>query len=266
MKHHKNIYLVIRLSLLLTYAFVITPETLHAGPPFITDDPEPVEYHHWEFYIASQFNYEKKEISGTSPQAEITYGVIPDVQLHITAPAVYSITRNDENTVPASGDSSKWDKARFGYGNTEIGMKVRFLHESDRIPQLGIFPMVEAPTGRRSLGYTRQMQMLFPLYLQKSWNKITTYGGSGFWYNPGKDNKNYWFAGWLLQYKLTDTIAIGGEFFYNSPDNTDAEHRFSTNIGTIINFNENWHLLFSLGRDIRGPSVLFSYLAVQCTI
>ncbi len=23
-----------------------------AGPPFLTDDPEPVEYKHWEFYIA----------------------------------------------------------------------------------------------------------------------------------------------------------------------------------------------------------------------
>jgi len=24
-----------------------------AGPPFVTDDPEPVDYRHWEFYIAS---------------------------------------------------------------------------------------------------------------------------------------------------------------------------------------------------------------------
>ena len=24
-----------------------------AGPPYITDDPEPVEYQHWEFYVAS---------------------------------------------------------------------------------------------------------------------------------------------------------------------------------------------------------------------
>ena len=24
-----------------------------AGPPFLTDDPEPVDYQNWEFYIAS---------------------------------------------------------------------------------------------------------------------------------------------------------------------------------------------------------------------
>ena len=28
--------------------------TALAGPPFVTDDPEPVDYQHWEFYIASQ--------------------------------------------------------------------------------------------------------------------------------------------------------------------------------------------------------------------
>jgi hypothetical protein len=25
-----------------------------AGPPYVTDDPEPVEYLHWEMYLASQ--------------------------------------------------------------------------------------------------------------------------------------------------------------------------------------------------------------------
>jgi hypothetical protein len=28
--------------------------TAHGGPPFVTDDPEPVDYQHWEFYVASQ--------------------------------------------------------------------------------------------------------------------------------------------------------------------------------------------------------------------
>jgi hypothetical protein len=28
--------------------------TTWAGPPFVTDDPEPVAYQHWELYLASQ--------------------------------------------------------------------------------------------------------------------------------------------------------------------------------------------------------------------
>jgi hypothetical protein len=241
-----------------------------AGPPFVTDDPEPVEYRHWEFYIASQFNYSKGNISGTSPHVEINYGVIPDVQLHVIAPVAYSITRGKEIDLqiapPFTYDSTKWNRAQFGYGDTEIGMKVRFLHESNRVPQLGIFPMIEAPTGSKALGFSGLPQLYLPLFIQKSWDRLTTYGGGAFWYNPGKNNRNFWFAGWLLQYKITSHFTLGGEVFYYSPDSRGADYRISANLGTIIDFNENWHLLFSAGRDIKGPNILFSYLSIQLTI
>ena len=29
---------------------------LWAGPPFETDDPEPVEYHHWEIFFAASYS------------------------------------------------------------------------------------------------------------------------------------------------------------------------------------------------------------------
>jgi hypothetical protein len=242
----------------------------NAGPPFVTDDPEPVDYKHWEFYIASQFNYSKGNISGTAPHVEVNYGVIPDVQLHLIAPVSYSITRGKEFDLhplpPIPYDTIKWNKAQFGYGNTEIGIKLRFLHESDKAPQLGVFPMVEAPTGSRALGYNGLPQMYFPIYLQKSWDKLTTYGGGGFWYNPGADKKNYWFAGWELQYRITDVFVLGGEVFYFSPDSRDANHRVGANVGLIIDCNENWHVLFSIGRDITGPTIVCSYLSIQCTI
>ncbi len=55
-----------------------------AGPPFLTDDPEPVDYQHWEFYLfglgdhpsATDFNIE-------GPAMELNYGVLPDTQLHL---------------------------------------------------------------------------------------------------------------------------------------------------------------------------------------
>jgi hypothetical protein len=34
-----------------------------AGPPFVTDDPEPVEYQHWEVYIAPIYSHGKDGIS-----------------------------------------------------------------------------------------------------------------------------------------------------------------------------------------------------------
>lgn len=69
---------------------VAAPGPINAGPPFITDDPEPVEYRHAELYLASQFSYTGDGISGTGPLAEVNYGVIPDVQIHLIAPLAYA--------------------------------------------------------------------------------------------------------------------------------------------------------------------------------
>jgi hypothetical protein len=103
-----------------------------AGPPFRTDDPEPVEFKHGEFYIASQGSFgDGSEM--TAPHVEINYGILPDVQLHLLAPLEY---------VNPKGESS-----HYGYGDTELGVKYRFIQEDAWIPQVGIFPLVLLPTG-----------------------------------------------------------------------------------------------------------------------
>jgi len=45
-----------------------------AGPPFQTDDPEPVELHHYEFYVATQQTLTSDGRSGTAPHLEFNYG------------------------------------------------------------------------------------------------------------------------------------------------------------------------------------------------
>jgi len=45
-----------------------------------TDDPEPVEYEHWEFYVASQGSFSRDESMMTAPHVEINnYGILPNV-------------------------------------------------------------------------------------------------------------------------------------------------------------------------------------------
>ena len=78
-----------------------------AGPPYNTDDPEPVEYRHWEFYLASQTVHDRDGWTGTAPHFEVNYGVVPNVQLHVIAPLAYS--------VPDDGRSA------YGFGDTELG-------------------------------------------------------------------------------------------------------------------------------------------------
>jgi hypothetical protein len=98
-----------------------------AGPPFQTDDPEPVGLHHYEFYVATQQTLTFGGRSGTLPHFEFNYGALPEMQLHVIAPVAF----ND----PAG------ETRQRGYGDTELGIKYRFVQESDTAPMVGIFPI-----------------------------------------------------------------------------------------------------------------------------
>jgi hypothetical protein len=161
---------VFKAVLLLTF-----PLTAMAGPPFLTDDPEPVDYQHWEFYVASMHTQTADGWSGTAPHIELNYGVITNVQLHLIAPLAYN--------VPNEGS------AHFGYGDTELGVKFRFLQETEYLPEMGVFPLLEVPTGKESDGLgSGHLQAFLPLWLQKDFGDWTVYGGGGYGINPGAGN------------------------------------------------------------------------------
>ena len=223
-----------------------------AGPPFTTDDPEPVEYRHWEVYVASQITRDKDGWSGTSPHLEVNYGALPNVQLHLIAPVAFVAPFHEA--------------ARFGYGDTELGVKYRFIEETDYRPQIGAFPLVEVPTGQQERGLgSGHAQVFLPLWLQKSFEPWTTYGGAGYWINPGKGNHNWWFAGWLLQRELTEGFTVGTEFFHETPSEKDGRSDTKFNIGAIYDFSDFYHLLLSAGHTVQGPNEFQAYVALQLT-
>lgn len=141
-----------------------------AGPPFQTDDPKPVDLHHYEFYVASQQTLTADGRSGTLPHFEFNYGALPNLQLHIMAPYAFSS--------PSGGPT------QHGYGDTELGLKYRCVQETDNVPMVGIFPMYEAPTDNAARGLGNgAAQFFLPIWLQKSWGKWSSYGGGGYpWY------------------------------------------------------------------------------------
>lgn len=224
-----------------------------AGPPFVTDDPEPVDYQHWEFYVASQDSKLGGDWSGTGPHFELNYGVLPDVQLHLIAPLAYD--------APPNGSS------HYGYGDTEIGVKYRFLQETNYLPQVGIFPLVEVPTGSESdnLGSGHWVAFL-PLWLQKSWGSWTAYGGGGYGINDFSGSKNWEFVGGVLQKQVLPKLAIGAEVYHQTAYQTDfPNHGTAFNLGLIYDFSERHHLLLSAGRSIDGPVDFQCYIAYQFT-
>jgi len=64
--------------------FILTPLVAFAGPPFRIDDPAPVEYKHWELYLASQGSFDQDERSLTAPHVEINYDAFYYVGYQLT--------------------------------------------------------------------------------------------------------------------------------------------------------------------------------------
>jgi hypothetical protein len=239
-------------KLLFLFAVFVAALRANAGPPFVTDDPEPVEYQHWEFYLASQVFHDSGGWTGTSPHVEINYGVVPNLQLHLIAPVAFSAPSRSGTQV--------------GYGDTELGMKYRFVQETDSLPQIGAFPLVEVPSGNASRGLgTGRTDVFIPIWLQKKYGKWLTYGGSGYWINPGPDNRNWWFAGWLLQRQVTAKLAVGAEIFHETAQVRDGSSNTDINVGGTWDLNENEHILFSAGHSVQGPGKFVAYVAFQIT-
>ncbi len=241
----KTILLAVCLSPIITTRIV-------AGPPFLTDDPEPVEYRHWEAYLFGQGDHAGSGYTINGPAMELNYGVLPDTQLHLVVPVT---------TIGGGGDST-----RSGLGDTEFGVKYRFLHETSDRPQIGVFPMVELPTGDadRGLGNGRAWFRL-PLWVQKSWDPWTTYGGGGVVLNSAAGQRNYPFGGWLLQRDLGKHLTLGGEIFAQGAD-TDTDRGFAAlNFGGTLKVTDHFDLLFTAGHSVAGDQHTLWYFGLYWT-
>jgi hypothetical protein len=236
-------------------ALLATPAV--AGPPFRTDDPEPVEHQHWELDFFSAGTKVKGDTSGVLPGVEANYGLFPDVQVHLIVPLAFDM--------PSGGATN------FGIGDTEFGVKYCFINpgEGDWWPQVAVFPLVTASTGsaKRGLGAGVTREFL-PVWLQKDFCDWTVYGGGGYMVNPGRGNRNFWFTGVAVWRKVTEELNLGAEVFHQTKDASDAKDSTGFNVGAIYDISENWHILASAGRgsqNVSDTNQFSYYLGLQLT-
>lgn len=243
------------ITIILLFLLCLINHSAWAGPPFMTDDPEPVEYHHWEIYIASQWTTEKGSGTvGTLPHIDANYGIAKDLHLHVQIPIIFCSFSNS--------------LTQYGLGDMEAGFKYRFINEDDDgwRPQIAIYPTIDFPTGDSNKGLGEgQTKIFLPLWLQKKWGDWTTYGGGGYWYHPSDNTKDYLYIGWVLQRDISKTLTFGAEIFNTSPKTKGTNSETGFNIGGFINLNKEHHILYSVGRDIAGSSTLIVYFAYQWT-
>jgi hypothetical protein len=231
-----------------------------AGPPFFTDDPVPDDKGHGEFYVGAMETWARGGVFGELPLFEYDYSPIDNLQLHMITPLVYD-RDNQSETI------------NYGYGDTELGIKFRFIQEDSLFPgcpQVATFPLLEMPSGdvHRGLGNGR-LQEFVPIWMQKSWGpqnrQWTLYGGGGYEVNHGAGNENFGFFGAVLQKQVADNLALAGEVFHFTPAADGQSSHTGFNVGFIYDFSDNWHFLFSIGRDFVGDNRLTNYNAIQLT-
>jgi hypothetical protein len=228
-----------------------------AGPPFRTDDPEPVDFGHFEIYLFSLGTRNRNGSDGILPGLEVNYGAAPNLQISAVIPQEYGAEREAPT--------------RFGRGDLEFSAKYRFIvpDEGSWLPEAAVDPAVVAPVGNQKLGFSSgHAQIFLPLWLQKDFGPWTAYGGGGYWINPGVGNRNYGFVGAALWRKTTDRLHLGIEIFHQSSPALAVKASTGLDVGVIYDLSETWHVLAAVGSGLqnRTDTHLVSYnVAVELT-
>ncbi len=244
---------------------VITATAAEAGPPFQTDDPEPVDYRHYEFYVFGNADGTGVEMDTAGPAIEFNWGILPNTQFHIIVPAASVMPSNNINYVPSGSGPTA-----FGMGDIEIGVKYRYLNETKYRPMIGTFTMIEIPTGNYNLGLgVGKVWWKLPVWAQKSFGPWTTYGGVGEQVVPQTGYKDFTYGGWLVQRDIGKKWTLGSEVFSHGAEGSATPQLRTT---TLVDFggyyyfkNPGFQLLFCYGHEIAGQPETYAYLGLYWT-
>lgn len=206
-----------------------------AGPPFLTDDPEPTDSGHYEIYFFSEGASARDGRDG-SLGVDFNYGAAPDLQLSAVVPINW--------VSPAGGGSAT------GVGNIELGLKYKFLHQQDAGVDAAFYPTVVLPAGSSAVGDNHASLML-PLWLQRTSGAWTMFGGGGCELNRGGDSKDFCMLGAALAYAITDRLQVGAELFHQTADTRGGHAATYFNVGATWDINEHFHLAASVGPGLQ---------------
>lgn len=211
--------------------------TVHAGPPFITDDAEPTDRGHWEIY-----NF----VAGASVHGamlgqggfDINYGVAKDLQLTAVIPLNYDLS----------------GVGKAGLGDIELAAKYRFLHQTAAtpMPDVALFPRVLVPSDTTLAGPER-VGLVLPIWGQKDFGPWSLFGGGGYEINPDPGQKNFWLSGVAIQRELTDRLAIGAEVYHQTTQTAGGKPITGINLGFLYKLITHWSLIAAGGPGIENP-------------
>lgn len=223
---------------LLAALLLTVPQLGWAGPPYVTDDPEPTDYQHYEVYF---YDGGTAVDAGSSSQAGIdfNFGGAPNLQLTAVVPVEF-----DD---PVDADSA------HGLGNIQLAGKYRFLHSQQGGWDAAVFPRVFLPSASTEVG-DRHVSVLVPVWIEKDWERWSSFGGGGCEFNHGGDATDFCILGWVLTRKVTQQLQLGAEVYYQSADSRGGKASTGLGAGLTYDLNEHLHLMASLGPGLQNAA------------
>jgi hypothetical protein len=242
----KTEMLKIRTTLLLGIGILFGVSDLYADQ-YLTDTPVPIDYKKVKINFASRIDDKVNSTSIRVPLVQLSMGLYPDLQGQVSAYGVSSI--------------KKGRPTQYGYGDVRVGVKYRFLHETDWVPQVAFYPKFRLPTGHTSgaIGSDGALEKI-PLWAQKSWGPWKLSGGGGYAFNQGSGKVDYAYGGALLRRDFSQCLTLGGELYAQGTASPSNRKRLVLNFGGTYNFSEKYNMLFSAGHSIAGEEYFVAYL------
>jgi hypothetical protein len=207
-----------------------------AGPPFVTDDPEPTDYKHHEIYVFGSGTSTRDGVGGAAG-IDFNYGAAPDLQLTVVTPLGFDR--------PVRGSTA------IGLGRIELAAKYRFRHQKDTGWDVAIFPRVFLPAGSAGIG-ERHASLLLPLWFGRDWGGWSIFGGGGYELNRGGDSRDFYLLNWALTRNVYRNLAIGAEVTHESADTRGGQATTGLGAGFLYEVSERFHLLGSVGPGIQN--------------
>jgi len=214
------------------------PALALAGPPYVTDDPAPTDYQHFEIYAFSS-GTNTRDGTGGAGGIDFNYGGAPDLQLTMVVPLEYD--------APVVGPTVA------GLGNVELASKYRFLHQDDFGLDVAVFPRVFLPSASPLVG-DRHTSLLLPIWVGKDFGDWSTFGGGGCAFNNSGGSQNYCLMGWVLTRNVTTALHLGAEIYHQTADTRGGRDTTGIGVGATYDLSENYHLMASFGPGIQNAA------------
>lgn len=230
------------------------PEAAFAGPPYLSDDPQPTDAGHWEIYTFATAAGGPDGLDGEAG-LDLNYGPATDLQVTAVLPLAF-----------ANPEGFGVRRLRGGLGDAELAAKYRFLHQSNGswTPDVALFPRLFVPTGGRAFG-TGHASLFLPLWAEKDFGPWSVFGGGGWQLNPGSGQRDFWQGGVAISRAIGKRGSLGAEVYAQTRDTTDGGAYQAVDIAATYQLVKHWSLLASAGpawNDGRSRGYVF-YAALK---